>query len=85
LKEFIVKIAAEYSYEKAYFARAGFFYEPDAAGGRQFATLGLGVKYNTMKIDFSYLLPITQQRSPLDNQMRVSLAFNLGDSKKSSY
>jgi hypothetical protein len=85
LKEYIVHLGAEYAYQKTYFARAGFFYEPDAAGGRQYITAGIGLKYNAMKLDFSYLLPITQQKSPLDNQMRVSVSFNVGETKTSSY
>lgn len=85
LSEFITKIGAEYAYQKSYFLRAGFFYEPVGAGGRQFITAGLGLKYNSMRLDFSYLLPITQQRSPLDNQMRVSIGFNVGEQKKSDY
>jgi hypothetical protein len=87
LKEYIVHLGAEYAYQKTYFARTGFFYEPDAAGGRQYVTAGIGLKYNAMKLDFSYLLPITQQKSPLDNQMRVSVSFNVGEekSKNSNY
>ena len=85
LSEFITHIGAEYAYQKTYFLRAGFFYEPEGAGGRQFVTAGLGLKYNSMRLDFSYLLPITQQRSPLDNQMRVSIGFNVGEQKKSDY
>lgn len=85
LSEFITHIGGEYAYQKTYFLRAGFFYEPEGAGGRQFVTAGLGLKYNTMRLDFSYLLPITQQRSPLDNQMRVSIGFNIGEQKKSDY
>ena len=85
LSEFITHIGAEYAYQKTYFLRAGFFYEPEGAGGRQFVTVGLGLKYNSMRLDFSYLLPITQQRSPLDNQMRVSIGFNVGEQKKSDY
>lgn len=85
LKEMILHGGFEYGYDNIYFARAGVFFEPDAAGGRQFATLGLGVKYNAMRVDFSYVLPITQNRSPLDNQLRVSLGFNIGDKKASNY
>jgi len=85
LGEIIYHIGAEYAYQKTYFIRTGFFYEPEASGGRQFVTAGLGLKYNAMQLDFSYLVPITQRRSPLDNQMRVSVAFNFGESKKDSY
>jgi hypothetical protein len=87
LREVIVHLGAEYAYQKTYFVRGGFFYEPESSGGRNFVTLGLGIKYNTLKLDFSYLLPISQQRSPLDNQMRVSLGVNVGEtkSKNSNY
>ena len=85
LGEIITHIGGEYAYQKTYFVRAGFFYEPEGAGGRQFITAGLGLKYAAMQLDFSYLLPITQQRSPLDNQMRVSIGFNIGENKKDNY
>lgn len=81
LRELILHGGAEYSYSNTFFARAGYFYEPESAGGRTFVTLGAGVKYNKLRLDFSYLLPISQQRSPLDNQMRISLGVNVGDSK----
>lgn len=85
LGEIIYHLGGEYAYQKTYFVRAGFFYEPEGAGGRQFVTAGLGLKFNAVKLDFSYLLPITQQRSPLDNQMRVSVAYNIGESKTDKY
>ena len=81
LREFIVHLGAEYAYQKTFFVRAGYFYEPESAGGRNFVTAGAGFKYNAMKLDFSYLLPVSQQRSPLDNQMRVSISFNVGEEK----
>jgi hypothetical protein len=81
LREFIIHGGAEYSYDNTFFARGGYFYEPESSGGRNYVTLGAGVKFNKMKLDFSYLLPITQQRSPLDNQMRISIAVNVGESK----
>jgi hypothetical protein len=81
MREVIVHGGLEYSYDNTYFVRGGYFYEPESAGGRNYVTLGMGIKYNTLKLDFSYLLPITQQRSPLDNQMRISIAVNVGDKK----
>lgn len=79
MSEIITQIGAEYSYDKKYFLRAGFFYEPTGAGGRQFATAGAGFKYEKLRIDFSYLLPVTQQKSPLDNQMRLSVGINFNE------
>jgi hypothetical protein len=86
LKEFIIQAGAEYSYQKTFFLRAGYFFETEQAGGRNFASAGAGFKYNKLMIDFAYLIPLKQQRSPLDNQIKVSLTFNLGeeDSKYAS-
>lgn len=86
LKEFIIQAGAEYSYQKTFFLRAGYFFESEQAGGRNFASAGAGFKYNKLMLDFAYLIPLKQQRSPLDNQIKFSLTFNLGeeDSKHSS-
>jgi hypothetical protein len=86
LKEFIIQAGAEYSYQKTFFLRAGYFFETEHAGGRNFASAGAGFKYNKLMIDFAYLIPLKQQRSPLDNQIKLSLTFNLGeeDSKYAS-
>ncbi len=86
LKEFIIQAGAEYSYQKTFFLRAGYFFESEQAGGRNFASAGAGFKYNKLMIDFAYLIPLKQQRSPLDNQIKLSLTFNLGseDSKYAS-
>jgi hypothetical protein len=86
LKEFIIQAGAEYSYQKTFFLRAGYFFETEQAGGRNFASAGAGFKYNKLMIDFAYLIPLKQQRSPLDNQIKLSLTFNLGeeDSKYAS-
>lgn len=79
LKEFIIQAGAEYSYQKTFFLRAGYFFETEQGGGRNFASAGAGFKYNKLMIDFAYLIPLKQQRSPLDNQIKVSLTFNLGE------
>jgi hypothetical protein len=86
LKEFIIQAGAEYSYQKTFFLRAGYFFESEQAGGRNFASAGAGFKYNKLMLDFAYLIPLKQQRSPLDNQIKFSITFNLGeeDSKQSS-
>ena len=63
--------------------RGGFFYESKTKGGRQYFTLGAGLKYNVFNVNFSYLIPFAnrangiQQRSPLENTLRFSLNFNL--------
>lgn len=81
LKEYILQVGVEYWYNKQFAVRTGYFYETDAKGGRNFLTAGLGIKYNAFALNFSYLVPISATRNPLDNTMRVSLVFNFNKEK----
>ena len=73
-----ISTGLEYWYNKQFAVRAGYFYENPNKGSRQYLTLGLGLKYNIVDIDFSYLMA-NQQRSPLANTLRFSLLFNFGE------
>lgn len=77
LKEICYSAGMEYWYDKLFAVRFGYFYEDPTKGNRQFFTLGTGIKYNIMGLDFSYLIP-TKQRNPLENTLCVSLTFDLG-------
>lgn len=66
---------AEYWYNHQFAIRAGYFYENPNKGNRKYLTLGLGLRYNIVDLDFSYLLA-NQQTSPLANTLRFSLLFN---------
>ena len=66
----------EYWYADQFAARAGYFFEPNSKGGRQYLTLGVGLKYNVLGLDFSYLVPTTSLRSPLENTLRLSLTYS---------
>ncbi|MCX6199165.1 MAG: type IX secretion system outer membrane channel protein PorV [Bacteroidetes bacterium] len=78
-------IGAEYLYNKQFGVRFGYFYEHPLKGNRQFLTAGLTVKYSVVGLNFSYLIPTTIQRNPLDNTIRFSLLFDfLKGGKKSS-
>lgn len=79
LQEVSISTGLEYWYNKQFAVRAGYFYENPNKGSRQFLTLGLGLKYNIVDIDFSYLVA-NQQKSPLANTLRFSLLFNFGES-----
>jgi hypothetical protein len=63
----------EYVYNKQFALRAGYFYENPNQGNRQYITMGLGLKYDVFKFDFSYLAA-SQQNSPLANTIRISLS-----------
>lgn len=89
LKEIIPAIGAEYWYNKVFAVRAGYFYENKLKGNRQYATVGVGIRYSFASFDFSYLIPTSQTSlgiSPLANTLRFSLgiALNQGgaDAKK---
>lgn len=74
-QEISISAGAEYWYNRQFAIRAGYFYENPNKGNRQYLTLGLGLRYNIVDLDFSYLLA-NQQTSPLANTLRFSLLFN---------
>ncbi len=84
IKTYTLSIGAEYFYDKKFGVRFGYFYEPVAAGGRQFLEAGLTVKYSVVGLHFSYLIPTTILRNPLDNTLRFSLLFNFNKGGKKS-
>ena len=76
LKELMYSFGAEYWYDQQFAVRAGYYNEHSQKGGRKFFTVGLGLKYNIFGLNFSYLIPTTNQRNPLDNTLRFSLLFD---------
>jgi len=78
IKEFTYSIGTEYWYDKQFAVRAGYFSEHRQKGNRKFFTVGLGLKYNLFGLNFSYLVPTTSRRNPLDNTLRFSMFFNFG-------
>ncbi len=76
LKELMYSIGVEYWYDKQFAVRAGYYSENATKGNRKYFTVGLGLKYNVFGLNFSYLVPTTNQRNPLDNTLRFSLLFD---------
>lgn len=76
LKEITIGSGVEYWYDDQFAVRAGYFYEHYSKGNRKYFSVGLGVKYNIFGLNFSYLVPTTNQRNPLDNTLRFSLLFD---------
>jgi len=75
MKEFIWVVGMEYWYANQFSVRGGYFHESKMKGGRQFFTLGVGLRYNVFGLDFSYLIP-TDQQNPLSNTLRFTLTFD---------
>tara|TARA_B100000161_G_scaffold109756_1_gene77717 strand:+ start:2355 stop:3488 length:1134 start_codon:yes stop_codon:yes gene_type:complete len=77
LKELTYSLGFEYSFNKSFFLRSGYFSEHELKGSRKFITIGTG--FNTdrnLKIDLSYLISTSDVISPLENTLRLSLGFN---------
>ena len=76
MREFTYSVGLEYWYDKQFAVRAGYFSENSLKGNRKFLTLGLGIKYNVFGLNFSYLVPTSNQNNPLNNTLRFSLIFD---------
>ncbi len=72
-------LGVEYNYNDQFFARAGYFYEPKSQGDRTFFSAGVGLKYNSFGLNFSYLAPSGNgvTRNPLSNTLRFGITFDL--------
>jgi hypothetical protein len=79
LKEFTYALGAEYLYNNAFAIRGGYFHESKDKGNRQYFTLGGGFKTNALNIDLSYLVNSSDVNNPLENSLRFSLSFDLGE------
>jgi hypothetical protein len=77
MQEIMISFGMEYSYNKMFALRTGYFYENPNKGGRRYFTMGLGYVYKEMlAFDFSYLVPQIQNH-PLAETLRVSLTYNI--------
>ena len=85
LDEFTWALGAEYLYQDSFALRLGYFNENEFKGARKFFAMGAGFKYSTVNIDLSYLFSASKVQSPLENTLRFSLSFNLGDGEYSEY
>ena len=66
----------EYSYNKQFFARAGYSYENYYKGNRNYITFGAGFHLSIVTLDVSYCVGLAAT-NPLDQTMRFTLGFDL--------
>ena len=81
LREITMSIGAEYSYNQQFFVRAGYFYENQYKGNRQYFSFGAGFSLNVVRLDAAYMLA-TAQTSPLDQTLRFTLTFDMDGLKE---
>lgn len=78
LREFMYNVGGEYWYDDKFAVRGGYQHEDPTKGNRRYFTMGFGIKYSLIALDFAYLFPADQTvRSPLQNTLRFSALFDL--------
>lgn len=75
LKEIQWNFGVEYTYNDKFILRAGYHDEDKDKGNRKYFTVGAGFRMNVFSIDAGYVLS-TAASNPLDQTLRVSLAFD---------
>ncbi len=70
-----MRMGIEYWYNEQFSLRTGYFHENETKGNRKYFTVGAGFKLKMFALDFSYLIPTTQN-NPLARTLRFSLAFD---------
>ena len=70
----------EYSYNKQFFARAGYSYENYYKGNRNYLTFGAGFHLSIVSLDVAYCVGLAAS-NPLDQTMRFTLGFDLAGIK----
>jgi len=73
-------VGLEYSYNKQFFARAGYSYENYYKGNRNYVTVGAGFHLSIVSLDVSYCIGLAAS-NPLDQTMRFTLGFDLAGIK----
>ena len=76
LKEIMVSVGAEYSYNQQFFVRGGYFYENANVGNRKYFSVGAGFRMSVFQLDAAYLISTVPQ-NPLDQTLRFSLSFDM--------
>ena len=66
----------EYTYNKQFFARAGYSYENFYKGNRNYITVGAGFHLSIVSLDVAYCIGLAAS-NPLDQTMRFTLGFDL--------
>lgn len=75
LQEVAWGLGGEYVYHDQFAVRAGYHHESVNKGNRKYLTLGAGFKTHGIALDAAYLIA-TAKSNPLDQTLRLSLAFD---------
>lgn len=81
MDEIMWSLGLEYSYNKQFFVRGGYFHESESKGNRKYFSVGAGFKLSVFDLNGAYLIS-TSNSNPLDGTLRFSLGFNIDGLKK---
>lgn len=77
MKEIMWSLGTEYTYDRKFSVRAGYFNENAYKGNRKYFAFGAGFNLkNAFRLDAAYLIS-TVQSNPLDQTLRLSLGFDV--------
>jgi len=74
LHEITYSTGVEYWYNNQFAIRGGYFHENATKGNRKYFTAGAGFRLKAFTLDFSYLMPLSQNH-PLARTLRFSIAW----------
>ncbi len=74
-QQFMVGTGLEYWYNDLFAVRSGYYFEDPNNGDRRFITLGAGIRYDFVGVDFSYIYTLEEEH-PLANTTRFGLLLN---------
>ena len=74
MHEISESIGIEYWYNQQFALRTGYYNQADCKGNMKYFTAGAGFRLSVFSLDFSYLIPVTQN-NPLARTLRFSLGF----------
>lgn len=83
LHELTFSSGVEYWYNNQFAIRGGYFHENATKGNRKYFTAGAGFRLKAFTLDFSYLMPLSQNH-PLARTLRFSIAFDFNALRNAS-
>ena len=80
LEEIDICGGIEYTYNEMFSARLGYHNNPENKGNLKYCSVGLGVIYQMVSVDASYIFTVgnANSNSALANTIRISLGFDIG-------
>lgn len=75
-EQLMIATGVEYWYNDLFAVRGGYYYEDPNNGDRQYMTLGAGIRYKFLGVDFSYINTLGDENHPLANTTRFGLLLN---------